>query len=130
MTRGLEALAVLQAHEHRVSVADEGTAYCTVCEALAVVRAELEEHRDAVVWFEDHMVDEDGEPAELTVPQMLQHVFDWGDGAWGHAGRATADLEERNELLGRILDHADAGYHEHLARRAAYTSRATEGGQE
>lgn len=32
-SRGIEALAVLQAHEHRVSVADEGTAYCTSLEA-------------------------------------------------------------------------------------------------
>lgn len=126
-SRGIEALAVLQAHEHRVSVADEGTAYCTICEALATVRAELEERNEAVAWFENHMVDEYGEPAGLTVAQMLAHVFTWGDGAWFHAGRAESELQARNELLARILDHADAGYQEHLARRAAYV---TEGGQE
>lgn len=34
---------------------------------------------------------------------------------------------EQEELLARILDHADAGYQEHQARRSAYLSAREEG---
>ncbi len=66
-------------------------------DAYAAALAEVEEwetrQQQADAWFENHFVDEDGEPAGLTLAQMLEHVYRWGDGAWGQAGSMVARAE-------------------------------------
>lgn len=75
---------------------EELESHIQTCSGMRHWRAEKAEAelKEATEWFEEHFVDEDGEPDGLTFAGMMEHVFKWGDGAWGVAGQATEMCEK------------------------------------
>lgn len=76
--------------------------------SLDVLSARLQdaerEHYEVQAWFENHFVDEDGEPAGLSLLQMLEHVFKWGE-QQDLANEALTCVEAKHERLrGALMD--------------------------
>lgn len=77
----------------------------------------------ATSWFENHFVDEDGEPDGLSVAQMLEHVYSWGDGAWAQAGAEVGRADEANSRLYAWVtraERAEAALREIAAERQTF----------
>lgn len=81
---------------------------CVYCDGSGMVSAawmydRLEAANTAIAeaqtWFANHFVDEDGEPEGLSVAQMLEHVFKWGDSAWCTAGGETQKRTDARKAL-------------------------------
>lgn len=69
-------------------------------DALAARLAEAER------WYLDNFAsDEDEPPADtLTVAQMIERVFQWGNGAWGTAGQESMRAEAAEARVAALTE--------------------------